>query len=309
MQDRAGDVVRQVGDDVVRRLDEADEVLVERVALDEAERLDALEALAQERRQAAIELDRGDLRAGRRAAPPVSRPRPGPISRTRRPGAGSASARIASRTSGSARKFCDSAWRARRPAARRVARTASGSTRTLAGAPPVAGVIGRPAAATVARRGRARRARRPRSAAPRPPRSSPRCRCTGPVAARSSGRPRASASPASRARRAAFAATPPPITIERAPISSAARIVLVARTSTTASWKPQASSATTSSGSGASGVSARPASARASVMIRRAAVLRPEKLRSYESPSHARGKTRSWRVAASAARPIAGPPG
>ena len=41
--------------------------------------------------------------------------------------------------------------------------------------------------------------------------------------------------------------------------------------------------------------SARPASARASVMIRRAAVLSPEKLRSYESPSHARGKTRSWR--------------
>ena len=52
VQDRAGDVVRQVGDDVVRRLDELDEVLVERVALDEAERVDALEPLAQERRQA-----------------------------------------------------------------------------------------------------------------------------------------------------------------------------------------------------------------------------------------------------------------
>ena len=57
------------------------------------------------------------------------------------------------------------------------------------------------------------------------------------------------------------------------------------------------------------GSSARPASARASVTIRRAAVLSPEKLRSYESPSQARGKTRSWRVAATAARPIAGPPG
>ena len=32
-------------------------------------------------------------------------------------------------------------------------------------------------------------------------------------------------------------------------------------------------------------------------MIRRAAVLSPEKLKSYESPSQARGKTRSWRVA------------
>ena len=78
----------------------------------------------------------------------------------------------------------------------------------------------------------------------------------------------------------------------RAPVSSAARIVLVARTSTTASWKPQASSARRSSGSGAAAASGgRPASARASAMIRRAAVLRPEKLKSYESPIHARGKT------------------
>ena len=38
-------------------------------------------------------------------------------------------------------------------------------------------------------------------------------------------------------------------------------------------------------------------------MIRRAAVLRPEKLRSYESPSHARGKTRSRR-----GRGLGGPP-
>ena len=65
MQDRAGDVVRQVGDDVVRRLHEPDQVLVERIALDQPQRLDALEPLAQEGRQAAIELDRGHLGAGR----------------------------------------------------------------------------------------------------------------------------------------------------------------------------------------------------------------------------------------------------
>ncbi len=41
----------------------------------------------------------------------------------------------------------------------------------------------------------------------------------------------------------------------------------------------------------------------------RAAVFSPENEKSYESPSHARGKTRSRAVAASAARWIAGPPG
>ena len=120
--------------------------------------------------------------------PPVSRPSPGPTSRTRRPGPGSASARIASRTSGSARKFCDRLWRARSPAARSVARTASGSTRGAVGpfaAEPLAGPLtGRPAAATAARRGRGATARRPRTGARRPPRSSPRCPCTAPVAAR-----------------------------------------------------------------------------------------------------------------------------
>ncbi len=56
-------------------------------------------------------------------------------------------------------------------------------------------------------------------------------------------------------------------------------------------------------------VTGNPAATRASSTVRRAAVLSPEKLKSYESPSHARGKTASWRVAASAARWIAGPPG
>ena len=212
---------------------------------------------------------------------------------------------MASRTSGSARKFCDREWRARNPAARSVAATASGSTRGARGRGSPGGEGQGGAGVKI----EARPARRPRTAAPRPPRSSPRCRCTAPGRGTINGRPRASASPASRARRTPFAATPPPITIERALVASAARIVLVTRTSTTASWKPHASSATTSSGSGASGSPARPASARASVMIRRAAVLRPEKLRSYESPSQARGKTRSWLVAASAARRSPARPG
>ena len=106
VQDRARDVVRQVGDHVVRRRDEVDEVLVQRVALDErAACLDPVEPLAQERREAAIELDRGDLRAARGAR------RSGARGRARSRGsagrARAASARIASSTSGSARKFCD----------------------------------------------------------------------------------------------------------------------------------------------------------------------------------------------------------
>src|SRR4029077_9822531 len=55
--------VREVGDHVVRRRDEIDEILVERVTLDETECVNTVETFAQERRQASIELDRSDLRA------------------------------------------------------------------------------------------------------------------------------------------------------------------------------------------------------------------------------------------------------
>jgi hypothetical protein len=61
-------VVGQVGDDVVWRLDEVDEVLIERVTLDEAEGRDIREPLAQEGRQRAVELDGGDVGAGRQQA-------------------------------------------------------------------------------------------------------------------------------------------------------------------------------------------------------------------------------------------------
>ena len=67
----ARDVVRQVGDDVVRRRHEVDEVLVERVALDETEPLLvdlAGERVPQEGRQARVELDGRDGRPGREEA-------------------------------------------------------------------------------------------------------------------------------------------------------------------------------------------------------------------------------------------------
>ena len=210
-------------------------------------------------------------------------------------------------TSASARKFCERAWRARSPAARSVARTWAGSI--AAEALTTALSVWR-AAARAGHRGRAALARRPRSVARRRRRSSPRCRCTGRAAGRSAGCRRPSASPASRSRRQLFAATPPPSTIERAPISRAARAAFVASTSTTASWKPHASSAVVASLSGVSASSgAMPSAVRASLTIFRAAVFSPEKLRSYESPIQARGKRTSRLVAPSAAFWMAGPPG
>ena len=136
----------------------SDEVLVERVALDEAQapvaRARSANRLAQERRETTVELDRGDLGAGveqTAGQEPEARDR----SRGRgRPGAGAASARIASRTSASARKFCDSAWRARSPAARSVAtngRPASMRARAVERRSPSPASR---AAATAGRRGR-----------------------------------------------------------------------------------------------------------------------------------------------------------
>ena len=120
VEDRACDVVRQVGNDVVGRLEEPDEVLVERVTLDQAQptgriRSSAvgplelgLEAVAQERGEATIKLDRRDrCPAVEEAA--REHPEPGADLEDAPAGAGSASARIASRTSASARKFCESA--------------------------------------------------------------------------------------------------------------------------------------------------------------------------------------------------------
>ena len=171
VQDRARDVVRQVGHDVVGRLDEVDEVLVERIAFDESQGIDAVEPLAEERRQTAVELDGRDRGAGVEETagqetearadledPPARR--------------GSASARIASSTSASARKFCDR----RGGRAVRLREASHEPSPARPGAPP----SGSPS------RERQRRTgvevepgprRRRRTGERRPLRSSPRCRC------------------------------------------------------------------------------------------------------------------------------------
>ena len=118
VQDRAGDVVRQVGDHVVGRLDEPrrgpGRARRPRSGA-AAPRLERpVEPVAQERGQPAVELDRGHRRPGREQAA-GQEPEARPDLEDAAPGPGAASARIASSTSGSARKFCDSAWRARRP--------------------------------------------------------------------------------------------------------------------------------------------------------------------------------------------------
>ena len=144
----------------------------------------------------------------------------------------------------------------------------------------------RPAAATV---------RRPRSSPARSPARNRRLPAAPIMAALSvhrlgrgmiSSAPSAAARSPSAARRAALAATPPPTMIERAEVRSAAIAVLVASTSTTDAWNAAASPPTSSSGM------ATPSSAvppQASMRRRRTAVLRPLKLKSSVSPSQARG--------------------
>ena len=250
VEDRAGDVVRDVGDDVVGLGDEVDEVLVQRVALHDPQGACLqlrLERLPQDAHEPPVQLHRGHLRARREQAAgeePETRP---DLEDRRARARDPPRARMRSRISTSARKFWERLWRARRPASRSRRWTYRGSSRRSPVRPR--SLIER-GAATAARRGPGRRARPRRTAGRRLHRSSPRCRCTGPGAgspSRSHGPPpgRRSAS-----RSAVLEATPPPITIPRAPTSSAARIVLVASTSTTESWKPHASSATTASGNG-----------------------------------------------------------
>ena len=174
-------------------------------------------------------------------------PSPGPISRTRRPGVGAASARIASRTSTSARKFCE----------RRVAGTQAGLPERPAdgvGIEPRCGRRARGRRRAGHRRasgsdGRASRSRPARSPAAKPPRAGrPDHR---PVvgaqarprddereaAARPPRRPGARAGRRSRRRRRRARSSAP--RSPRPPASSWST-----STSTTESWKPKASSAT-----------------------------------------------------------------
>ena len=225
MQDRAGDVVRQVGDDVVRRRRRGRSGpgrarRPPRAAAPGLERVG--EPVAQERRQPAVELDRGDRGAGVAAARPSAARAPARSRGSPPAGSGVASARIAV-------EHVDVGEEVLR---QRVAGPQAGlAERPADGAPGRAGVAATRLGAAPLTRHRERQ-RRPRvevEAGPlagreparrRRPRSSPRCRCTAPAAARSAGcrgpRPR----PPGGSRRTRFAATPPPSTIDRAPIAS-----------------------------------------------------------------------------------------
>ena len=224
------------------RRHEVDEVLVQRVALDDPQRA-RLELRRRTSRAATATSPRSSSTAVTAApaasSPPVRNPSPGPISSTRRSGAGSASRRIPSSTSTSARKFCDRLWRG---AEAGVAEAALDVRAGRAAGRGARGRVGhrRAAAATAARPGRGPARDAGRAAAARAGRADHRPVVGAQAGARDDHRgcPRASASPAIRARSAAFAATPPPSTIPRAPTASAARIVFVASTSTTESWKP-----------------------------------------------------------------------
>ena len=258
------------------RRDQADEILVERVPLDEPQAplldLDG-ERVAQERGHPPIELDGRDRGAGReQPAGQEAEPRADLQHPVPRHGVGLAQ---------DALEHVDVGEEVlAQPVARPEARVAERAA-DVPGVEPEVGGAHR-ASGSDGRASRSSPARTPASnrRAPAAPIIAP-LSVHRPGRGTTSGIPRASASPASRARRAEFAATPPPSTMPRAPTSSAARIVFVVSTSTTESWNPHASSATTGSGRLPSRSSAgSPSSARAWPTIRRAAVLRPEKLRS-----------------------------
>ena len=146
--------------------------------------------------------------------------------------------------------------RARRPRPARATRTA----RSTATRPRSPASRSRPAgpAATGRRRGPPARSR-----APRPSR---RCRCTAPAAAPAARCPPPSQRSSASARSREFAATPPPISRWSTPCSVQASTALRVSTSTTASWKAAATSAT---GTGS------PSRSRVSTQ-RATAVFRPE---------------------------------
>ena len=173
----------------------------------------------------------------------------------------------------------------------------------------LATLAGREGQRRTAPRGPARTGRPPRTGGPRRPRSSPRCPCTARAAARSAARPgppprppvdRAGRCWPRRRRRARSSAPRPRGRADRLGHEDVDDGVLEA---------PRELGHGDRRGAAAGSSAASPCVGAASVTIRRAAVLRPEKLKSYESPIHARGNTTSRRVAPAAAAWIAGPPG
>ena len=217
----------QVGDHVVRALDQVASRGCRgrrprpaagcRLLLGEARRAGAPPAA----RSTSTAVTRRRARAARRSG----RPRPGPISRIRLSGRVSASSTMSSRTCAVDEVVLAAALARRQAVLAQVALDALGPTgarRRASSSPPPSGRARVTASlsdgsavevAPGARPGAQPEARRPR-------RSSPRCPCTARAAARRAGCQRAAAPSAIRWRRTLFAATPPPSTIVRAPLSS-----------------------------------------------------------------------------------------
>ena len=226
MEDRARDVVRQVRDDVVRRRDERrsgpGRARRPRRAASRSAASSGRELVAEERRQAAVELDGRHRAPRRRAGRSVRRPSPGPISSTRRPGHGRRLGEDRLEDVGVGEEVLAEAVAGPEAGVlRSVRRTAPGRRG------PAPGGRDRRSAPRGSARERQRRPRVEVEVGPlagreppgrRPRRSSPRCPCRAPGRGHDrAAAPSASASPASRVRSAPFAATPPPSTIDRAP--------------------------------------------------------------------------------------------
>ena len=281
-----------------------------------------LEALAQVRRQPAIHLHRGHIRPRpqqrRRSGCRCPARSPAPAGRA----GSSAAATIASSTSPSTRWFwlkrfmAPQAVAAQVPLHLRRAQVDAVELRRAGRAPRAPGEAARAPSGGQPQRGARVEVRTgPHAGQEPPPPGRPDHR--GVVRAQPGARHDAAGCPAPPHRlrpepaSAWLAATPPPITMLRAPCRCAARMVLVASTSVTESWKAHASSATTSAGKRRRHPARRSRQAARARPPRRAgpAVLRPLKLKSSVSPCHARGNRRSRRVARAAAAAMAGPPG
>ena len=221
VQDRARDVVREVGDDVVGLGHEVDEVLVERVALDDAAARRGLElrrrtSRAGRRRGPRSSSTAVTLARRRRGARPSGTRGPGRSRGRRGPAPGpprAGSPRGRRRRRGSSARGCGAPAGPRRAgAAGRSAGRAAGRSRAVAVAHRAPAGSDGPRVEVEARAlagGEAPGARRPRS--------SRRCPCTG----RAAGRPSRSRAPPPRRRAGraarAFAATPPPSTMPARP--------------------------------------------------------------------------------------------
>ena len=266
VQDRAGDVVRDVGHDLERRLDQTRDLLVEDVALDEREgtaRRWPRPGRGPAGRPAGGPAPRPSRQRPPSSSPPVRIPSPGPTSRMRRPGCGRGQVEdrlqhvrigqevLRQRVAGSQTLVAEQP-----PNGQRIQpRSLAGRPARGVGAPGVALRVGRLAH----RRASGSDGRASRSSPARAPASQRRAAAApiiAPLSVHSAGRGTTSGIPAARAafgQAIAQDAVGGHSAAEHdgpRPACRAARSVLVTSTSTTDSWKPSASSATRSAGSG-----------------------------------------------------------